>query len=330
MEINLKIEIETITYLIQRDGRRSEFSVNLLITGGTGFIGRAVASQALLMGKKVHVVSRSSKSNPEDFSVSLPEQGNLFGAETITSTDCIINLAGESIAGSRWNVNVRKKIANSRVEITSCIVKSILRNQKLGLPYPKVVVSASAIGYYGTHPKQKFTENSGNGHGFLADVCRSWETEALKAESLGVRVVRLRFGHVLESDGGMLPQIAMPFRFGVGGYLGDGQQWMSWIHRKDLVNIIMQAVDHEEWQGAYNASTPNAVTMQNFMEILGNALGSKSRIRLPAILAKLLFGDMAEEVLLKGQKVYPKRLLEQGYKFQYPYLYDALADIFKK
>jgi uncharacterized protein (TIGR01777 family) len=304
--------------------------VKLLITGGTGFVGRAVASQLLLRGDEIQIVSRNSKNGPNESSIQLPEQGKLFPAEIIASTDCIINLAGESIAGSRWNAAVRKKIIDSRVEITSCIVESILRNQKLGLPYPKVMVSASAIGYYGSHPKQRFTENSGNGHGFLADVCRAWEGEALKAESLGVRVVRLRFGHVLELDGGMLPQVAMPFRFGIGGYLGDGQQWMSWIHRKDLVNLIIQAVDHEEWQGAYNASTPNAVTMQEFMEVLGKALSSKSRTRIPAFLVKLLFGDMAEEVLLKGQRVYPKRLLQKGYKFQYTYLSDALADIFKK
>jgi uncharacterized protein (TIGR01777 family) len=304
--------------------------VNLLITGGTGFIGRAVANQLVLLGNNIQIVSRGSSNNPKDSRVHLPGQGDLFAAENIAGTDCIINLAGESIAGSRWNTAVRQKILYSRVGITSCIVESISRNQKLGLPYPKVLISASAIGYYGAHPKYRFTENSGNGHGFLADVCRSWEAEALKAESLGVRVVRLRFGHVLELDGGMLPQVAMPFRFGVGGYLGDGQQWMSWIHRKDLVNLIMQAVDHEEWQGVYNATTPNAVTMQEFMEVFGKVLGSKSRTRMPAFLAKLLFGDMAEEVLLKGQRVYPKRLLQQGYKFQYTYLSDALADIFKK
>jgi len=304
--------------------------VNLLITGGTGFVGRAVVKQLVSRGNTFQIVSRDSKNHPIDSVVQLPEPGKLFSPATIAGTSCIINLAGESIAGSRWNSVVCQEITNSRVKITSCIVDSILQNQKLGLPYPKVLINASAIGYYGSHPKQRFTESSGNGHGFLADVCRAWEGEALKAESLGVRVLRLRFGHVLGLDGGMLPKVALPFRFGVGGYLGDGQQWMSWIHRDDLVNLILQAVECEEWQGAYNACTPNAVTMQEFMEVLGRVLGSKSRTRIPAFLATILFGDMAQEVLLKSQKVYPKRLLQQGYTFHYPCLFDALTHIFKK
>jgi uncharacterized protein (TIGR01777 family) len=304
--------------------------VSLLLTGGTGFVGRAVADQLVLRGSRFQIVSRDNKKNQRDSLVQLPAPGQLFSSAIIAETDSVINLAGESIAGSRWNARVRHKILQSRVEITSCIVESIHRNQELGLHYPKVLVNASAIGYYGTHPKQRFTENSGNGHGFLAEVCRRWEAEALKAESLGVRVVRLRLGHVLERDDGLLPKVALPFRFGVGGYLGDGQQWMSWIHRKDLVKIILQAMDDETWEGAYNACTPNAVNMQEFMEVLGNALNSKSRTRIPACLTRLLFGDMAEEVLLKGQRVYPKRLLGQGYEFQYNTLSEALADIFEK
>jgi uncharacterized protein (TIGR01777 family) len=301
--------------------------VSLLLTGGTGFIGRAVADQLVLRGSRFQIVSRDNKKNLRDSLIDLPAPGQLFSSAVIAETDRIINLAGENIAVSRWNARVRHNILHSRVEITSCIVGSIRRNQELGLPYPKVLVNASAMGYYGTHPKQKFTENSGNGHGFLAEVCRRWEDEALKAESLGVRVVRLRFGHALASDGGLLPKVALPFRFGVGGFLGDGQQWMSWIHRKDLVNIILQAMDDETWQGAYNACTPNAVNMQEFMEVLGKALDSRSRIRIPAFLTRLLFGDMAEEVLLKGQRGYPKRLLGQGYEFQYNTLSEALADI---
>lgn len=306
-----------------------KFSVSLLLTGGTGFVGKALVDQLLLRGNSIQIVARDKK-NQRDSLVQLPEPGALFPAAIIAETECVINLAGESIAGSRWNTRVRHKILHSRVEITSCIVESIRRNQELGLPYPKVLVSASAMGYYGTHPKQRFTENSGNGHGFLAEVCRRWEAEALKAESLGVRVVRLRFGHILERNGGLLPKVALPFRFGVGGYLGDGQQWMSWIHRKDIVEIIMKAVEDETWQGAYNACTPYAVNMQEFMEVLGNTLNSKSRTRIPAFLTRLFFGDMAEEVLLKGQRGYPKRLLGQCYEFQYNTLSEALSDIFKK
>jgi uncharacterized protein (TIGR01777 family) len=306
------------------------FSVSLLLTGGTGFVGKAVADQLILQGSRFQIVSRDNKIDRPDSLVPLPDPGQLFSSTIIAQAESVINLAGENIAGSRWNARVRCKILHSRVDITSCIVESIRRNQELGLPYPKVLVNASAVGYYGTHPKQRFTENSGNGHGFLAEVCRQWEDEALKAESLGVRVVRLRFGHVLERDGGLLPKVAIPFRFGIGGYLGDGHQWMSWIHRKDLVKIILQATDNEAWQGAYNACTPHALNMEEFMKELGNALNSKSRTRIPTCLARLLFGDMAEEVLLKGQRVYPKRLLAQGYEFQYNTLLEALTDIFEK
>lgn len=306
------------------------FSVSLLLTGGTGFIGRAVADQLILRGSSFQIVSRGNKKNQRDSFIDLPAPGQLFSSAVIAEADRVINLAGENIAGSRWNTRVRHNILHSRVDITSCIVESIRRNQEMGLPYPKVLVNASAMGYYGTHPKQKFTENSGNGHGFLAEVCRRWEDEALKAERLGVRVVRLRFGHVLASDGGLLPKVALPFHFGVGGFLGNGQQWMSWIHRKDLVKIILLVMDDESWQGAYNVCTPNAVSMQEFMAVLGESLGSRSRIRIPAFLTRLLFGDMAEEVLLKGQRGYPKRLLGQGYEFQYNTLSEALADIFAK
>ncbi len=190
--------------------------------------------------------------------------------------------------------------------------------------------SASAIGYYGTDLVRTFTENSDKGDDFLATVCQQWEEEAYQAETLGVRVICLRFGHVLARDGGMLQRVAMPFRFGMGGYLGDGQQWMSWIHRKELIGIILQALKQPYWQGIYNLSTPYGVTMEEFMKVLGRTLGSKSRTHVPAFIAKVLFGEMAEEVLLKGQKVFPKRLLNQGYVFKYPYLSDALADIYKK
>lgn len=304
--------------------------MNLLITGGTGFIGSAVVEQLLQRGDCIQIVSRNTKKKQESSLVQMPAAGALFSEKVIASFDGIINLAGESIAGSRWDATIRKRILNSRVAATSCIVDSIRRNQERGLPFPKVLVNASAIGYYGTHPQQRFTESSGSGYGFLADVCRAWELEAVKGESLGIRVVRLRLGHVLERDGGMLPRVATPFSFGMGGYLGDGQQWISWIHRKDLVNIIIQALDNGAWQGVYNACTPYAVTMREFMEVLGTTLGSKSRTRIPALLARILFGEMAEEVLLKGQKVYPKRLLQQGYPFQYNQLSEALADIYPR
>lgn len=292
-------------------------------------MGRAVAKQLSLGQHTVQIVSRGVRDGGQGPAVTLPGPGKLFSPDTIAGADCIINLAGENIAGSRWSAAARKEIMNSRIHSTASLADSILRNQKAGLPYPKVFISASATGYYGSHPKQEFTENSENGHGFLAGVCRSWENEAVRAESAGVRVVRLRFGHVLELDGGILAKVAVPFRFGAGGYPGSGQQWISWIHRKDLVAVILQAAGDSNWHGAYNACTPNAVTMREFMETLGRVLNRKSRIRIPAFVTRIFFGKMADEILLAGQKVYPERLLQQGYTFQYAFLPDALADIFK-
>ena len=305
--------------------------MSILVTGGTGFVGRVLVEELVLHGATVQVVSRNPRVNQVVRTViPVPAVAGLFSPETIASVEKVVNLAGESIAGSRWNTRVRQQILTSRVEMTRCIVASIRRNQELGLPYPKVLINASAIGYYGTHPSKKFTEESPNGDDFLANVCRLWEEEALQAEALGVRVLCLRFAHILEKDGGMLPRVALPFYFGLGGYLGNGQQWMSWIHRKELIHIILQGLEQSDWQGIYNLSTPYAVTMKQFMKVLGGTLGSKSRVRVPNFAAKLLFGEMAEEVLLKGQQVFPKRLLEEGYVFKYPYLSETLADIYGK
>jgi len=304
--------------------------MNILVTGGTGFVGKALIDQFTLQGIVPHIVSRRRTTVFSDSLVATPTDGDLFSADLIAKVSKIVNLAGESIAGQRWNRKVRGDILSSRVEMTRCIVASIRRNREQGLPYPKVLVSASAIGYYGTHPSRTFTEQSENGDDFLADVCQRWEEEARKAEPLGVRVVRLRFGHILEGDSGMLPRVALPFHFGVGGYIGDGLQWMSWIHRKELINIILQSLEHTTWQGVYNLTSPYSLTMKEFMEVLGTVLGSKSRVRIPSFIARLLFGEMAQEVLLKGQKVFPKRLLEQGYRFQYPHLKETLMDIYRK
>lgn len=304
--------------------------MTVLVTGGTGFVGKALVNQFILQGIVPYVVSRRPTAGLVGSFVTRPAEGELFPTELIGKVSKVVNLAGESIAGRRWNKTVREEILHSRVEMTRCIIASIRRNHDQGLPYPKVLVNASAIGYYGTHPSRTFTEESENGDDFLADVCQRWEGEVLQAQSLGVRVIRLRFGHILEADGGMLPRVAFPFHFGMGGYLGDGQQWMSWIHRTELINIILQALEHTNWQGVYNVTSPHAVTMKEFMEVLGKVLGSKSRVRIPSSIATLLFGEMAQEVLLKGQKVFPKRLLEQGYVFQYPHLPEAFIDIYRK
>jgi uncharacterized protein (TIGR01777 family) len=304
--------------------------MTVLVTGSTGFVGKALVDQFRLLGIVPCIVSRSRSAAISGSVIATPAKGELFTTELIARVTKVVNLAGEDITGHRWNSKVRGQILSSRIEITRSIVASIRRNQEQGLPYPQVLVNASAVGYYGTHPTQIFTEENKQGNNFLADVCQRWESEAFQAQLLGVRVICLRFGQILESDGGMLPRIARPFHFGVGGYLGDGQQWLSWIHRKELIHIILQSLEQTDWQGVYNLTSPHAVTMKEFMEVLGQVLGSKSRVRIPALLAKLLWGEMAQELLLKGQKAVPMRLVAQGYKFRYPHLTEALQDIYRK
>ena len=299
--------------------------MNVLIVGGTGFIGKAVVGQLSRRGDICQVFFHGDKVRQPG---ALPLPQTLLAPEVIAGANAVINLAGENIAGRRWTEDVRRRILSSRVDTTRQIVRSIRRNQEQGLACPSVLINASAAGYYGTDPSRCFDEDSSSGHDFLAEVCRQWETEAMQAEELGLRVVRFRFGHVLEQDGGLLARVAVPFHYGLGGYLGHGRQWLSWIHRKELIHIILLALEQDIWRGAYNLCTPNAVTMKDFMKVLGNALDSKSRTFLPSFVVRLLFGEMADIILLQGQRVYPKRLLQQGYIFQYPFLAEALADIY--
>lgn len=307
--------------------------MKVLVTGGTGFVGKALVKELLQRNMQVIVVSRDAKvaEDKEGLSyIGLPLRGALLPPEALNGVQAIVNLAGESIGGRRWNQAVRQRILQSRVSITRCLVESMQRNQEQGISYPRIFISASAIGYYGTDAVRLFTEDSKPGHDFLARVCQQWETEAVQADLLGARVVRLRLGHVLDKDGGMLPRVALPFKLGVGGYLGDGLQWMSWIHRQDVLAVILRALQEESWQGEYNLCAPTPVTMKEFMAVLGETLGSKSRTHVPAVAAKLLFGEMAEEVLLKGQKVYPQRLLQEGYSFLYTHLPEALRAIYSQ
>ncbi len=299
--------------------------MNVLVVGGTGFVGKALVDLLFRRGDTCQVFFHGDKVVQPG---TLPLPQALFAPAVIAGADAVINLAGENIAGSRWTEAVRRRILTSRVDTTRQIVRSIRRNRELGFAYPSVLINASAAGYYGTDPSRWFDEDSSSGHDFLAEVCRQWEAEAMQAEALGLRVVRFRFGHILERDGGLLSRVAIPFRYGLGGYLGHGRQWISWIHRKELIHIILLALEQDRWHGAYNLCTPNAVTMKDFMKVLGNALGSKSRTFLPSFVVRLLFGEMADIILLKGQRVYPKRLLQQGYVFQYPFLAETLADIY--
>ncbi len=214
---------------------------------------------------------------------------------------------------------------SSRVNTTRLLVESM----KSANPKPKVLISVSAVGYYGPHGDEYVTEDFPPASDFLAEVCKAWEKEALKAQELGVRVVITRFGVVLESDGGALSKMAIPFKFFLGGHLGSGQQWFSWVHREDLIGFMKYALENESVSGHFNLTSPQPVTNKEFCSALGKALNRPSWFHVPAFMIKLTLGEVGK-VLLTGQRVLPEKALKAGYQFKYPEINKALKAIFRR
>ncbi len=296
--------------------------MNILITGGTGFIGKPLSEELRKAGHDVTVTTRQETSSKNKFTWNPPE---LIPSEVMSKIDAVINLAGEPIAPKRWTPERKKLILSSRVETTRALVHSIKSSDKR----PKVLISASAIGYYGPHGAEDVTEETGPASDYLADVCKKWEDEALNAEALGVRVVFIRIGGVLEADGGALAQMATPFKAFLGGPVGSGKQWFSWIHRDDLIGIIKHSLKNDSVSGPINATAPVPVTNSQFSSVLGKVLNRPSSLAVPAFVVKLTFGELGE-FLLTGQRVIPRKALKSGYKFKYPELNRALEAIFSK
>jgi len=225
----------------------------ILITGGTGFVGKALVNQLREEGFEPVIFSRSAGKNPG--SVIGADDEGLIPSEVLSTLYGIVNLAGENI-GQRWTPDVKQRILNSRIDITDRIVTALRRNIKLGLPVPSVLVNASAVGYYGSHPSGIQTEDSPSGQGFLASVCCQWEQSAMTALEAGVRVVIFRFGIVFGPDGGVLSQMARPFKWKMGGVVGSGNEHVSWVHRKDLIRAVSLALNHSDMAGAFNLTQP--------------------------------------------------------------------------
>ncbi len=278
--------------------------MKVAITGASGFIGRAVAERLRGSGHSVIPVSLRATLNPEVFA----------------GCQAVVHLAGEPVA-QRWTAAARQRILNSRVEGTRSLVAA-LRHQP-----PAVLVSASAIGYYGSRGDEILTESSPAGSGFLAQVALGWEQEARAAETSGVRVVTPRIGVVLGRGGGALAQMTTPFRLGVGGRLGSGQQWMSWIALDDLVSLIEFAVTNTALRGPVNAVAPNPVTNAGFTRELAAALRRPAIFPVPELALKLLFGDMSQ-VLLGSQRVLPEAAMRAGFRFRFTEAGEALRQIF--
>ena len=306
--------------------KTGETMKKILVTGGTGFIGRKVCDTLHNKDYDVNVVSR----NPEKAESELGQLGEIhcwnpeteqLPTEAISDAKVLIHLAGETISG-RWNSEKKRRIRDSRVLSTRNLVESCVNVESK----PDVLICASAIGLYGDSGDNSFTEETPPGTDYLAQVCKEWETEAYKASELGIRVVTVRIGLVLGSGGGMLQQVLTPFRLGIGGKLGSGQQWMSWIHVDDVVGIILYALENDGINGALNATAPVPVRNLEFTKTLGSVLRKPTLLPVPNFGLKLMMGEFADFVLL-SQKVLPKKTEATGYEFQFKTIDSALSDL---
>jgi uncharacterized protein (TIGR01777 family) len=254
--------------------------MNILVTGGTGFIGMPLSRELRDSGHNVVVTTRRQSYSKEKLTWDPPA---LIPSDVISNFDAVINLAGEPVAPGRWTKRRKELIISSRVNTTRALIESI----KKSASKPKVLISASAIGYYGAQGDEYVTEDAPPASDFLAEVCKAWEAEALKARESGIRVVLIRIGGVLESDGGALPKMMTPFTFLLGGPIGSGKQWFSWIHRDDVIGIIKYALQNESVSGPVNATAPNPVTNREFSSKLGKTIHKPSWLAVPAFVVKL-------------------------------------------
>ncbi len=306
--------------------------MKIAIAGGTGFVGTHLIKKLSQAEHKLVVFTRNKQRGEKVFpkqafpNVEIIQYNPLKGGswqKEIASAEAVVNLAGAGIADEPWTPQRKQEILDSRIETTKYIVEAIQQAQTK----PNVLVNASAVGYYGTSETATFNETSSAGDDFLASVCKQWEASAQEVETT-TRLVILRLGIVL-GEGGALGKMLTPFRLFAGGPIGTGQQWFSWIHIDDLVNLIQAAMTSDQYQGIYNATAPNPVKMSEFCEKLGEVMNRPSWLPVPEFALKLLLGEAAQAVL-EGQKALPKRTQEQGFTYQYSTVKPALADLLKE
>jgi uncharacterized protein (TIGR01777 family) len=299
----------------------------VVIAGATGFIGRQLCRQLRGDYELIALSRNVAKATIILDGLAQVVQGGAKRVsdwtETIDGAFAVINLSGENIGSGRWTSGKKEKILSSRLDSLKALLEAIKRAKEK----PKVAVIASAIGFYGSRDDEQIDEDSAAGKGFLADVCKQIENIAGQIEAAGVRCVIIRSGVVLGRQGGALLKLMQPFRFFMGGHIGTGQQWFSWISLEDEVNAIKFLMENDNLHGAFNLTAPEPVRMKEFCNTLGNCLNRPSWFHVPGLVLKIIFGEMADEMLLASQKVYPKRLLQAGFKFKYPDLENALKNI---
>jgi uncharacterized protein (TIGR01777 family) len=291
--------------------------MNVLITGGTGFIGGALIERLLQRDATVTVYTRSTAHFDTR---SIRYLNNLEDIPADTQFDAFINLAGESMAGERWSEARKAQLVESRIDTTRALVTLA---QRL-LHKPRVVLSASAIGVYGHQGDERLAEDAVQQDGFSHRLCQAWETEAHRFENLGIRLCILRLGVVLATEGGAMDQLRRSVAFGVGTWLGSGKQWLSWVHREDVIAALEFLLAHETLSGAYNITAPEPVTNRGFCDELARRSQVFIKLPVPGLLLQLALGEMAQELLLNGQRVVPRRLQEAGFEFRYATLREAL------
>lgn len=299
--------------------------MHILITGGTGLIGRQLCKALLAQGHELTVFSR----NPASVSVkcgtgvhAMATFGEWHPGQTF---DAVINLAGEPIVDARWTARRKQVLWESRVTFT----RELVRHIAAAGHKPTVLLSGSAVGYYGDRGDVALDEAADAGEDFAAQLCKAWEDAARAAEQAGVRVCRLRTGLVLSNSGGLLGRMLLPFKLGLGARLGDGKQWMSWVHIDDYVAMVLRLLSDAQASGPYNMTAPQPVTNAEFTAALAKVLHRPALFAAPALLLKLAMGERAS-LLLEGQKVLPGRMSAAGYRFKFSYLADALGNLLRK
>ncbi len=302
--------------------------MKILVTGGTGTIGKPLCVELLRQKFAVAALTRNAEKARDIIHARTqvlewnPSKHDISWADNCGDIDAVVNLAGASIADQRWSRERRKLLISSRINATETIIRAVDQ----GRIKPEVLINASAIGYYNNHPEKEFTEDDDPGPGFLSEICKEWERSALKAEELGVRVCRIRIGAVLSMDGGALRKMLPIFRIGLGGKLGSGSQWFSWIHITDIISAIIYLIKNEKGSGAFNIVSPEPVTNNEFTKEMSKALNKPAFFTVPNAALRLRFGEMAD-VLIGSQKVIPKRMTGSGFKFSFPTIYSALEDL---
>lgn len=311
----------------KRSKREEGSTLRIALAGGTGFVGTALTNHLTNNGHELFILTRHPEYYENDRHISYIkwlEEGSR-PENHLQDIDAVINLAGESINSGRWTAKRKQSILDSRIRSTRTILDLMLRLDKR----PNVLINASAIGFYGVSEVATFTEKEEqSGADFLAQTTASWEREALKAKEFNIRTAMMRFGVILGTDDGALPRMVLPYRFGIGGKIGSGRQWLSWVHIEDVVRSIAFTLLNEKMEGPVNVTAPNPKQMDTFGKTIGNTLHKPHWLPVPGFAMKVMLGDMSM-LVLKGQKVLPEKLLEHGFTFRYPELEDALGNLLK-